>query len=263
MKFKEFTIHHFTGYVQNNYIVEYKDRILLIDGASRPDTGPIAEFIVNKLHRDLRELKLVAVTHCHPDHAGAAGYFRKNFGTAIAAPFDIDDWYSGICGSMQHISDMLQSRFMARKLQADHRMLYYNKKVAPEYKLHNMSPLPMFDDWQAIHAPGHTSHNIYLYNEKHGLLYISDTIIDSRGKFLPPVPVLFPEQMKQSLLKIKSIRPKYLLLAHGPRPFYEYDEKMVDDTIRKIDGGSPRYIRMFYFISKFTSQYRKNKESSS
>ncbi len=262
MKFKEFKIHYFKGYVQNNYIVEYKDKILIIDGASRPDVDPLYEYITKQLNSPVEKVKLFAVTHCHPDHAGAAGIFRKKFGTPIAAPHDIDEWYHGFRGTLQHLSDTLQSRFMARKMKSKHRVLYYNKRINPDFKLYDRSVLPGFDDWEAIHSPGHTMHNISFYNKKYGILYISDTIIDSRGKFLPPVPVLFPELMKQTLRRIAMIQPEYLLLAHGEKPFYKFNQKMIDDTIRIINAGPPLFIRLFYFISKFTNVYRKNREQS-
>lgn len=260
MHFRNFKIHHFQGYVQNNYIVEYKDKILIIDGASRPDVKPLYSFITHTLNCPIEKVKLFALTHCHPDHAGAAGIFRKKYNIPVAAPHDIDEWYHGFRGTLQHLSDTLQARFMARKMKSKHRILYYNKKVNPEYKLFDGSVLPFFDDWEVLHAPGHTLHNVSFYNRKNGILYISDTIIDSRGKFLPPVPVLFPELMKQTLLKIKKIKPEYILLAHGTQPFYKYDEKMIDDTIRIINAGPPGYIKYFYFISKFTNVYRKNRD---
>ncbi len=260
MRFKEFRIHHFKGYVQNNYIVEYNDKILIIDGAARPDVEPLYRYITSTLNSPIEKVKLIAITHCHPDHAGAAGIFRKKYNIPVAAPHDIDEWYHGIRGTMQHISDTLQSRFMARKLKSKHRVLYYNKKINPDFKLFDRSVLPFFDDWEAIHSPGHTLHNVSFYNRKHEIMYISDTVIESRGKYLPPVPVLFPEQMKHTLLKIKKIKPKLILLAHGTKSFYKYDEKMIDDTIRSIDSGPPAYIKMFYFISKFTREYHRNRE---
>lgn len=263
MIFKDYKIHHFRGYVQNNYLVEYNDKILIVDGASRPDARPLADYITGTMNSSIDKLKLIAVTHCHPDHAGAVGYLRKKYNTPVAAPEDIDVWYSGIGGTIQHISDTLQSKYMARKMKSRHRFLSYDRKIRPDYGLRDGMELPFFPDWKAISAPGHTSHNIFLYNSTNGVLYVADTIIESKGKFLPPVPVLFKNEMIETLMKIKTIKPAILLLAHGPSPFYEYDEKMIDDTIKKIETGSPAYIRMFYFISKFTGEYRNYKHNTS
>ncbi len=260
MQFKNFKIHVYKGYVQNNYLVEYSDRILMVDGACRPDMQRIASFVKDELKREISDIKLTAVTHCHPDHAGAAHLLREKFGIPVAAPYDIDDWYSGIGGFLQHVSDTFQANFMALKMKTKMKRLYYRRRLEPDHKLYDGSPLPFFSDWKAIHAPGHTSHNIMLYNEENKLLYIADSIIDTGGKYLPPVPVLFPADMKNSLNKIKEIKPEIILLAHSPSPFIEYNEEMIDRTIRKVDAKDPVFIRMFYLISKFTGEYRKGKK---
>jgi glyoxylase-like metal-dependent hydrolase (beta-lactamase superfamily II) len=264
MNYKDFTIHIYKGYVQNNFLIEYKDRILLIDGACRPDADRIAEFIQKDMNRSIQDLKLTAVTHCHPDHAGAAHILREKYHVPAAAPRDLDLWYSGIGGSLQHLSDTLQSQFMAKQMKPELKIksesLFYKRLLKPDYMLDDQSPLPFFSDWKAISAPGHTSHNIMLYNEKHRILYVADSMIDSRGKFLPPVPVLFPDAMKKTLLKIKALKPDIILFAHSDSAFMPYREDMIAETIKRIDSKDSFFIRFFYTISKFTGEYRKNKE---
>jgi glyoxylase-like metal-dependent hydrolase (beta-lactamase superfamily II) len=262
MKFKNFTIHTYKGYVQNNFLIEYKDKILLLDGACRPDADRIADFIRNSLGRNINDLKLTAVTHCHPDHEGGAVILRNKYHVPAAAPYDIDLWYSGFGGRLQHLSDTVQSQFMAKQMKQNPKSesLFYKRLLNPDYKLHDKSPLPFFDDWEAISAPGHTFHNIMLYNRKSGLLYIADTIISSRGKFLPPIPVLFPTAMKETLLKIKKLKPEMILFAHGDTPIMTYSDNMIDETLTKVDSKKSLFIKFFYLISKFTGEYRKNKE---
>jgi glyoxylase-like metal-dependent hydrolase (beta-lactamase superfamily II) len=266
-KYKDFTLHIYKGYVQNNFLIEYKDKILLLDGACRPDADLIAEFVKNNLQRDIRDLKLTAVTHCHPDHAGAAHILREKYNVPAAAPRNIDLWYSGIGGTMQHISDTLQSQFMAKQMKPELKIksesLFYKRLLKPDYMLDDQSPLPFFSDWKAISAPGHTIHNVMLYNEKNRLLYVADTMINSRGKFLPPVPVLFPRAMKETLLKIKKLKPDIILFAHSESSLLPYREEMIDETIRRIDARDSIFIRFFYLISQFTGEYRRNKEKSS
>jgi len=261
-EFNGFKLHIYRGYVQNNYILEYDKGLLLIDGASRPDVKGIEDFVVKKLNRKADEIKLIAVTHCHPDHAGAVNILRSRHGIPVAAPHDIDSWYSGFGGAIQHVADTLQSRFMAVKLKAKHRFLYYSRKVKPDYKLHNGSELPVFSDWKALHAPGHTLHNMLLYNEKNRLIYVADTVIDHKGKYLPPVPVLFPCCMKKTLLMIKELQPEYILLAHGQDGLMKYNDAVIDEVIKVVEKGVPRYAKFFYLISKFSGEYKKNRHES-
>ncbi len=261
MKKNKFKIYCYKGYVQNNYLLEYKNSILLIDGACRPDVEGIKKFVENDIKKKITDIKLIAVTHCHPDHAGAADILRRKYGIPIAAPHDIDHWYSGPGGILQHISDTLQTRFMARKLKSGINMLYFRRKLRPEYPLTDGDSLPFFEDWEAIHAPGHTSHNMMLLNRKAGILYISDTVIENNGKFLPPVPVLFPEMMKDTINKIKEIKPDIVLLAHSGEKTFKFDEEMFDQVIRKIERENSLFIKFFYLISKFTGEYRKYKKT--
>ena len=135
--FPGFKLHTYKGYVQNNYLIEYPHGILILDGASRPDVKGIQKIVEEKLEKKMTDVKLIAVTHCHPDHAGAASILRKNHDIAIAAPHNIDAWYSGPGGALQHISDTLQSRFMAIKLKSKHKFLYYNRKIKPDHKLYD------------------------------------------------------------------------------------------------------------------------------
>lgn len=260
MEFSDFKIHIYKGHMQNNFLIEYEDKILLVDGASRPDSVMIPEFVRNGLHRKTGDIKLIAVTHCHPDHAGAAGILRENYGIPVASGKNIDDWYSGFCGTLQHVSDLLQARFMAIKLKSRQKLLYYSKRINPDYMLDDMSPLPFFSDWAAIYAPGHTTHNIMVYNRKNRILYIADTIIDSSGRYLPPIPVLFRAEMKNTLENIRKLKPLYLLLAHSPEAIIRYREEIVDEVLKKLDEGVPLYFRFFYLIAKFTAEYRNHRQ---
>ena len=258
-EFSGFRLHEYRGYVQNNYFIEYPHGILMLDGASRPDVKGIERFVKDKLGKNMHDIRLIAVTHCHPDHAGAVNILRKKHGIDVAAPHNIDDWYSGFGGTIQHISDTLQSRFMAVKLKARHRFLYYSRKIKPDHMLRDGSTIPLFDDWKAIYAPGHTLHNMMFYNEKNRLLYVSDTVIDNKGKYLPPVPVLFPHCMTKTLLMIKELQPEYILVAHGYEGLIKYSDSIIDEVIGIVEKGVPRYARFFYLISKFSGEYRRKK----
>ena len=257
-----FKLHVHKGYVQNNFIIEYDDKLLLTDGACKTDVNGIADFIQGKLGRDIHDLKLIVVTHSHPDHAGAAYLLRKKFNIPIAAYHDIDLWYSRLGGATQQISDILQMQFMAtqtnRKL--SFKSQKYKRILKPDFLLKDQSSLPFFEDWKVIHGSGHTSHNILLYNEKNSAIYVADTIINTKGKFFPPVPVLFPTAMKETLLKIKKLNPKTILCAHSDPPVLEYKDEMVDRVMKKVDIEDSAFIKFFYNLSKFTPEYRKNKE---
>lgn len=69
-------LHRIQGYIQTMYLAEYPDKLMLLDGASRADIPHLEDFIEHQLHRPFSDLKLVVVTHMHPDHAGGAHRLR-------------------------------------------------------------------------------------------------------------------------------------------------------------------------------------------
>ena len=81
-------IHRLNGYIHEIYLVEYAHGLLLLDGMSRCDIDILRRFITGTLGRPFTDLKLVVVTHMHPDHAGAAQALRKISG--CLKPFKIN-----------------------------------------------------------------------------------------------------------------------------------------------------------------------------
>ena len=55
------------GYIQNTYLAIYPDKLLLLDGCCRADVPMVLDYIKNTLHRPITDLKVVVVTHMHPD----------------------------------------------------------------------------------------------------------------------------------------------------------------------------------------------------
>ncbi|MCS4306858.1 glyoxylase-like metal-dependent hydrolase (beta-lactamase superfamily II) [Rheinheimera pacifica] len=88
-------LHIIPGYIQNIYLVQDAAGLLLLDGCSRADVSTVCDFISKKLALPLTALKLVVVTHMHPDHAGGAHLLRRKTGASIACHPKACLWYSG------------------------------------------------------------------------------------------------------------------------------------------------------------------------
>ena len=92
-------IHEINGYIQSIYLAEYKDKLLLLDGCCRSDVAVVVDYIENTLNKPLTQLKLVVVTHLHPDHAGGAMVFRNRYKIPICS-WDVGrPWYRGFRSS--------------------------------------------------------------------------------------------------------------------------------------------------------------------
>ncbi len=207
-------LHQLSGYIQTIYLVEYEDKLLLLDGCGRPDIAIIKRFITEDLKRPISDLSLVIVTHMHPDHAGAAQQLRKETGCKLAAANIAGHWYQGLRGRLMHLGDIAATRWVAKKKKMPFKNLWYAPCIKFDLKLDDLALLPGFEEWQVIFTPGHTDRDISLLHLPSNKIYVADLFVKVRKIFIAPLPVFHPIQYKASLQKLHQIAPKSIYLAH-------------------------------------------------
>lgn len=208
-------LHKLEGYIQSIYLAEYQDKLLLLDGCSRADIHQIKHFIVGKLHRPFSDLKLVVVTHMHPDHAGAANTLRDLTGCKIAAANVPGQWYAGIDGRLMHFTDMLLAKWVAKRMRKPRRNIWYSCRLEPDYRLDDGEPLPGFPEWMAVFTQGHTDRDLSLHHLPTNCIYVADLMVKVKGRFIPPFPVFYPNRYRNSIKKVIDLAPSSIILAHG------------------------------------------------
>jgi glyoxylase-like metal-dependent hydrolase (beta-lactamase superfamily II) len=208
-------IHHLKGYIQSIYLVEYSDKILLLDGCCRADITLLKEFITLQLQRPFDDLKLVVVTHMHPDHAGAAHKLRELTGCLIASANANWPWYKGLNGTLMHLTDIALANWVAGRMGKKRQNLWYAKVLKPDYKLNDEDSLPGFEDWQIVTTPGHTDRDLSVLHRPSKRIYVADLIVKVKKRYIPPFPVFHPNQYKASVNKVKALHPHSIMLAHG------------------------------------------------
>lgn len=217
-------LHQLTGYIQTIYLVEYADKLMLLDGCSRADIPVVREFIEQQLKRPFSDLSLVVVTHMHPDHAGAANKLRKITGCKIAASNMPGQWYSGISGRLMHLGDIVAMRWVAKKKKRPIKHVWYSPTLVPDIYLADNSMLPGFDEWQVLHMPGHTDRDLSLLHLPSNKVYVADLFVKVRKGYIPPLPVFYPNRYKASLNRLKTLAPKAIWLAHDGEVCLEQTE---------------------------------------
>ncbi|MGS0765863.1 MBL fold metallo-hydrolase [Syntrophomonas curvata] len=215
MIFSAFTMHIIEGYISSIFLLEYGKGMLLFDSGCINDVKRIEDYCRKVLQRSPHDIKLAVVSHMHPDHSGGAATLRSKYGIAIAAHKDVDLWYSGWGGALQHKLDCYMATGVARRNKRSLERILFKPIIHPDYLLHDLEVLPGFEDWAVLHIPGHTLHDIALYQQKEGLLYIGDMICNVRGRMFLPLPVLFPVRMEQSYDKLAALDSSTILMAHG------------------------------------------------
>jgi len=234
-------IHKIRGYINSIFIAEYGESLLLMDGGSPADVELIEDFCKNTLKKNVKDIKLSAVSHMHPDHSGAAPILRKKYGIPIAAFYNIDKWYSGPSGWLQHKFDCFMAQIVAWRGKTKIRKVFSQRITRPDFLMKDGETLPFFPDWTVIHTPGHTSHDIALFHEKEKLLYCGDSIINVKNKFYLPLPVIFKNKMRNSYRKLGSLDVKTILLPHGNnietnncKEIFAYMESLLDEPPNRL-----------------------------
>lgn len=217
-------IHTLHGYIQNIYLVEDEAGLLLLDGCSRTDVGKVCRFIRQELMRPLSDLKLVVVTHMHPDHAGGAHRLRKITGAKVVAHPKAHRWYAGVMGRTAHAIDVGLALWVAGRLGKPKKRIWYSPILRPDSVLQDEQRLPGFNDWQVIFTPGHTDHDLSLLHTPSGAMYVADLMVMVKKQRVPPYPVCHPNQYKRSLQRVALLNVSNVFCAHvPPTPVEEID----------------------------------------
>ncbi|MGB1262412.1 MAG: MBL fold metallo-hydrolase [Cognaticolwellia sp.] len=226
-------LHCLSGYIQNIYLAQYPDKLLLLDGCCRADIPVIEHFIRGELKRPMSDLALIVVTHMHPDHAGAAQTLRKKYGCKIAAANVPGQWYSGFDGKLMHLADMLLTLWVAGRHKKAKKFIYYPSTLEADYKLDDQQALPGFADWRVHFTQGHTDRDISLEHLPSQQIYVADLMVKVRGKFIAPYPVFYPNRYRNSLTKIKALNSETLLFAHGKQT------QLTEQQWQQLEASAP------------------------
>jgi len=259
-KYRSFTLHQLDGHIADLYIAEYNDSLLLLDCGCRSDHNIIVNYITNNLHRPMDNLKLLVVTHFHPDHSGSAMSLSKKYNIPIAAPEELNLWYKGIHGSIQHLVDTLLAHIAARRRKMKFTRISYPGRIKIDYLLNDKSTIPFFNDWVVLSSPGHTEHDIVIYNKSESFLYCSDTILKIRERFLSPFPVTDKNKMAESLNHLGVLKVSTIAMAHGGVSIINNFPELITYLIKELDRPLSGILKIFYPLTKFPDPLRKIKK---
>jgi glyoxylase-like metal-dependent hydrolase (beta-lactamase superfamily II) len=249
------TIHTIPGYICNLYLAEYPEGILLLDSGAANDAARIEEYCNDELNRPATDIKLTVVSHMHPDHGGGAVLLRKKHGIPIAAHPECDRWYRGITGIIQHRIDCYMTHFVARQARKPKQHLMYKRTLSPDFPLPDGGAIPFFPGWKAIHVPGHTLHDLALYNPEDRILYAADCIINAGGRYHLPNPVFFKGRMAQSMKKLSALDIETILVAHGEPIHPDNPAAVFEHMISLMDLPLNDAQRFYYNVGFFTPEF--------
>lgn len=72
-----------------------------------------------------------------------------------------------------------------------------------------------FSDWWVVQLAGHVSHMVGFYHVFSRTFYAADLLVLIKGAFFPPFRVDIPNAYRETLLRVRSLEVRCLLLPHG------------------------------------------------
>lgn len=159
-----------------------------------------------------REISMLALTHVHPDHQGAAKAVCEARGVALACHADDVDAMEGRRPVQEAAQSHPANRIAAALWQGPPhevgRVLQEGDEVA---------------GFRVVHTPGHSRGHVVFFRESDRVAICGDVIRNmSYATALPGIkepPDFFtydPEENRRSIRKLAELNPSLILPGHGP-----------------------------------------------
>ncbi len=168
----------------NAYFVGEKDVALVDPGSGDPEELETLFALADVFQAEGRRVKLVIVTHHHPDHTGGVDACRKHFGARVAG----------------HAA-------LAPHLKLD--------LVLGDGDVVSLSPGDPAWDLHVLSTPGHTRDSICLWRPASRALFCGDLVPGGPGTVVIDPPDGDMGQYLDSLERVAALGPGTLFPAHG------------------------------------------------
>lgn len=221
----------------NSYIVEYPDRLLVIDVAIKCHRY-VMGFIDQQLKRPISDVALVVCTHDDPDHIGGVFALASLCSAEVAIPYaakrNFNKWFNNPYGPFVRMMTSSREMLLPRawqmylspqrnraaqrqfKLNTEQKFDKSASSIEADYRLKDGETLPGFDEWQVVHTPGHSWDSICFFHVQSASLVTGDTLLGSAQKGLV-VPSIYASRSQTlvSLEKLAQLNIHSVYPGHG------------------------------------------------
>lgn len=187
-------------------------RVVLVDAGPRASLGLIAAGLW-ALGSSLDQVRLVVLTHHHPDHSGGLAKLVE----ATSAQVAIHRREAGIVNGNEPLRAPLRNPVLAA-IGQPFLPLLYGHPVTVHYALDDGDTLPMAQEVQVVHTPGHTPGSICLYVVSKKVLIVGDALQYRFGRLSLPASTVTqdPQQARESLKKLLPLDFDVICFSHFP-----------------------------------------------
>ncbi|MEM8593453.1 MAG: MBL fold metallo-hydrolase [Pseudomonadota bacterium] len=239
------TIHLVKTRLVNTYVVEYPDRLLVVDVAYKYHRVVLG-FIEDELKREISDVAWVTCSHDDPDHIGGVQDLAELCDACIAIPFAahapirkfLHDPYGPLHRLKTSIRELFRLRAWAmyfnpfRDNSSHHQTRYQGDKTSldessdssnsttrfrADVRLTHRQLFPDFDDWQVIHTPGHSWDSCCFFHAGTQSLLSGDTLLGSGKQNRLVVPAIYSNRrhMERTLTTLQMLDIQTVYPGHG------------------------------------------------
>lgn len=220
------------------YLAVGKQGVVMIDvGFNYPAAQEAWKQAFTELKLQPRDIKVIYLTHFHPDHFGLSGWMQELTGAPVyisEADMEMvdrawrnDDVQAQLVGQMAKdngVPDLLAEQIVEHMLKLHHHVL-----PLPELRSLTMTEVRLGDElWQVISTPGHSDGHRCLYQPESRLLLAGDHILDKITPNISLWPGGRPNPLQdyvQSLQQTAALDISLALPAHG---------KLIDNVPQRV-----------------------------
>ncbi|MBD3230488.1 MAG: MBL fold metallo-hydrolase [Candidatus Lokiarchaeota archaeon] len=195
------------------FIIEGSEKSAIIETAYPSEFNSIRRGF-KRLNKKIENFDLIIGTHIHLDHFGAVGHFLE-----VNSSLQVVIHPKGV----RHLIDPTRLNKSAKKALGDrYSFVGEMKPVNPQkiLDINNGSKIDLGDrELQIIYTPGHAKHHIIIYDNKSKAIFTGDSLANIIPNY--PIMIVTPppdynfEQAINSVQKIKSLNPQYLIQTHA------------------------------------------------
>jgi glyoxylase-like metal-dependent hydrolase (beta-lactamase superfamily II) len=156
-----------------------------------------------------RSVELVALTHCHPDHQGAAKAVCEHFGVPLAChEADVPAMEGRVPMQPNNSMIRMSTRLWAGPSYSVGRILRDGDEVG---------------GFRVVHAPGHTSGHVIFFRQSDRIAIAGDVLFNvsfvtgRAGLRVPPAAFCTDaSQNRSSIRSLADLKPNMVCFGHGP-----------------------------------------------